>query len=77
MMPNELHNSTDLEQLIKDARYARMSFRLRLQFARTVMCFCHNGFVSRERKSLRAGEHGTSANQPRGESPQISCSVIE
>ena len=39
------------------------------------MCFRHNGFVSRERKSLRAGEHDTSANQPRGESPQISCSV--
>ena len=26
MMPNELHNGTDLEQLIKDARYARIKF---------------------------------------------------
>ena len=26
MMPNQLRNSTDLEQLIKDARYARMQF---------------------------------------------------
>jgi len=26
MMSNQLHNSTDLEQLIKDARYARMKF---------------------------------------------------
>jgi hypothetical protein len=25
-MPNQIRNSTDLEQLIKDARYARMKF---------------------------------------------------
>ena len=85
MMPNELHNSTDLEQLIKDARYARMKF-VRENFRvfaygsslLGLLCaFAITVLSSRERKSLRAGEHGTSANQPRGESPQISCSVIE